>query len=80
MKRKRKRKEKKRKNNEERRQKQVPFQSRTHRTFLLIVCVETPHSDLQILSVEKFFAITVLLTLDQFLKYSSFCVYVVKLF
>ena len=28
------------------RQKQVPFHNRTHKTFLLIACVETPHSDL----------------------------------
>ena len=28
-----------------RRQNQVPFHNRTHRNFLLIACVETPHSD-----------------------------------
>ena len=28
-----------------RRQKEVPFHNRTHRTFLLFACVETPHSD-----------------------------------
>ena len=30
-----------------RRQKQVPFHDRTHRTFLSIACVDTPHSDLR---------------------------------
>ena len=46
-----KRKEKKKKKKKERRsrrQKQVSFHNRTHRTFLLIACVETPHSDLAV--------------------------------
>ena len=41
-----KKKKKKKKKRRTRRQKQVSFHNRTHRTFLLTVCVETPDSDL----------------------------------
>ena len=43
---KRKKERKKEEERRTRRQKQVPFHNRTHRTFLLFACVETPHSDL----------------------------------
>ena len=44
-KRKEKRREEKKRKERTRRQKQVPFHNRTHRTFLLFACVETPHSN-----------------------------------
>ena len=43
--RRRKKEERRKKKNEERAEKQVPFHNRTHKTFLLFLCVETPHSD-----------------------------------